>query len=251
MIRDFQYLACAKGDIMKKSSIGLIILILLFVSCLVGKTKEINAAKPDSVKFKLMSALSHNLLISCPNLESRIFFIDDMLINTSDLTSKKVCTFLNRDFNISEVFVNGNAIPIRQYLNLKPENFEPIIRVQEFETLNKQCVMYELILKDLQITSDTTRIRIKYYTNEQDSLKNFKTTDGMVEMKGTSLWYPRNINHDENISLTIKTTDQISAYLDGKYISFTKDKYLKEYKAVFVDLMEKPASLLFRKTELK
>jgi hypothetical protein len=222
-------------------------ILLLIVSCLISKTKEASYTKQDTIRFNLLPSLNHNLLINCPNLEGKIFFIDDITLRKSDVVSKRLCTILNRDIEISEVLVNGKSIPIKQYFNFKAESFDPIIRVQEFENITKQCNMFELLISNESLKSDTVNVRFKYLTVVKDSLRYFNKSDNLVEMNGSSFWYPRNMNQNESINLSVKTTDQISMYIDGKSINYSIDKYIKVYKTELTDKIESPVSIIFKK----
>jgi hypothetical protein len=123
--------------------------------------------------------------------------------------------------------------------------------LQAFTDVSKNCSLYELVLADLSALPDTIKVRMKYQTEVTDSLAAIKVENKNVLFSGETFWYPRNLNQDENVTMTVNTTDQVYAALDNKYMKFRQKDLQRTFTQDFIDPMDKPVNLSFRISELK
>lgn len=234
-----------KESKMKKTLVLTFILLLVIIVSIQCKSKKTSAAQ-DTIRFRFIPSLQQNIVVTCPNLENKIYFIVDILVDTDNFQSKGLSILLNKDCNLTEAFINNIGISIREYYKFNADSFNPIMDIQMYNDIKDTCVMYELITDDI-VKGDEIRIKLKYNLVESDSLKHFKYIDNRIDMKGNLFWYPRNPNKNEKVNLIIKTTDKISVSHNYKSINYNLNKYLKEYNIEFIDEADKPSSLLFRK----
>jgi len=233
---------------MKKLSIVFAVILLLSVVGLCGKAKKTEVVPQDTTSLRLFDAIGQNLQINYTYLGKRIYFIDDIKLSRADVAEKKLCFMLNVDFIITDVTVNDKTIQIRKYRNVNSKGFEPNIDPEVYKQISKNIAIYEFVLDDLTNAPEHIVIRLKYHLVDRESNKVYTNYKDKIMMSGTEFWYPRNLNKDENINLTVKTTDQIAFSLNSKAVNYTRPKkYQKEYKTNLIDPKDGPAYIIFMK----
>jgi hypothetical protein len=232
----------------KMTFIFTIILLFSAVSMFSMAKKPGVSAVQDTFKLRLLEPSQQNILIDYTDINKRIYFVVDFVLSKQDVIDHKLSFILNSDFIFSDVVANKVNVSLRAYKNVGPQAFEPSIDPEVFAKFNNKCKIYEFVPDDLLKLSDPIQIRLKYHIPNQDSLGMFQNNNGMLTMRGDIFWYPRNLNNDENVALTVKTTDLIAFSLDGKAMDYTmKQSYLKEYKHNFTDLKAAPATVIFKR----
>jgi hypothetical protein len=233
---------------MRKITVILIVILLfLLVNSWGMAQKPRNGASLDSLRLKLIEPISQNLQINCSGFDGRIYFIDDLVLNKSDIQNKKTCFILNKDFVYTELSADKQEIPLREYNWLTRWDFSPVIDEATFTAFDKNCRFYTFAFQDVANLTDQVNIRFKYHIKEQDSLQVYKVKNDMIQMNGAYFWYPRNLNRDEHLALTVKTTDEYTFSLNGETVNYEiKQAYTKEYKTELIDLREKPSTAIFQ-----
>jgi hypothetical protein len=234
---------------MKKMTFILTIILLFSAITMFAMAKKPGvSAVQDTFKLRLIEPGQQNILIDYTDINKRVYFVDDFVLSKQDILDRKLCFILNSDFIFSDVIANETNVPLRAYKYVGAQAFEPAIDPEVFAKFKNKCKIYEFIVDDLLKLSDPIQIRLKYHIPNQDSLGMFQNKNGMLTMKGDLFWYPRNINVDENVALTVKTTDLIAFSLDGKAMDYVmKQSYLKEYKHSFTDSKAAPATVIFKR----
>ncbi len=232
---------------MKKIDLLLIIILLLSIVGLTGQAKEIDFATQDSLRFKLLPSLNHNLRINAANIDKSIFFIDDITLSKTDFLSKGMSTFLNVNMTVTDVLVNGIPVSVKEYTNVPAANFDPIIRLQAYIDMKGKTKLYELMFDDVESLPDTFKVNIRYYVTIVDSLQSINVSIGKVTIAGDSFWYPRNLNQDENLQMTVKTIDKIMVSKSDTDLGFTQSGYMRAFETKFTDSLEAPVDISFRK----
>jgi len=233
---------------MKKLTIVLIVVLLFNFGALSGKAKKPSSAAQDTTSLRLFDTIGHKLQINCTNLGRRIYFIDDIILNKADVQAGKISFLLNRDFIISDVIINDVAIPIRKFRNVNSKGFDPNLDPEYFKAIDKNISIYEFVLDDLTNAPEQFGVRIKYHLIDRETNNVYRKFGDKLIMRGDEFWYPRSLNKDDNVLLTVKTTDQISFSLNAKAVDYTRPtKRLKEYKTSFIDKKDEPALIIFTK----
>ncbi|MFO7660423.1 MAG: hypothetical protein R6V77_05885 [Candidatus Cloacimonadaceae bacterium] len=233
---------------MKKLIIVIIVILLFSLGSVWGKAVKPTSEPQDTTSLKLFDTIGHKLQINCTNLGKRIYFIDDIVINKADVEEGKLSFMLNKDFIISDVTINNVSIPIRKFRNVNSKGFFPNIDPEQFKLLNKNISIYEFVLDDLTEAPEQIEIRLKYHLADNATNRVYRKFGNQLTLRGNEFWYPRNLNKDDNVLLTVKTTDQISFSLNAKAVEYTRpSKRLKEYRTSFIDKQKEPALIIFTK----
>jgi len=227
-----------------------VVLLLVFIS-IQGKAKNPESAIQDTLKLNLINPVSQNIQINCINLHDRIYFIDDLVLTKSDIKRKKLCFFLNKNLIVTDASTEDVCIPLMQYRNVRPWDFSPELEEDTYSIINSKCRVYEFIFDDVDSLKDMVAIKLKYRMVQRDTTQLTSDNKKSIYLKGTEFWYPRNIYRNADVSLLVKTTDQIIFSLNSKAIVYDREEYLKEYTTAFMDDIEKPAYVIFKKSELK
>jgi len=232
---------------MRKMNLILIVLLLLCAVSIFGKSKEKDLAVMDTLRFKLLPSVTHNIQISAANIDKNIYFIDDITLNKADFNEKGMSTILNADLYLTDVIIHGKGVSFKQYTKIKPETFEPVLRLQAYTDLKGKCRQYEILFDDVKSLPDTFKIKLKYHIMVTDSLQFIKVADGKVTIPGNTFWYPRNINQNESVKLSVKTSEKVAVSLNNTDLAGKTSNYLKTSEVKFTDAMENPVDLTFRK----
>jgi hypothetical protein len=231
---------------MNKAILTLAIILVCVVS-ISGKVKKTDFAAQDTLRFKLFPSVSHNIQISASNIENIIYFVDDISINKADWLDKGMCTFLNADMNLTDITIDGTEISFKEYSNVKAESFEPILRLQAYKDMKGKCRLYEMLFEDVTSLPDTFSVKMKYLINVADTLNSLKIVDGKVVFLGNTLWYPRNLNQNENLRLAVKTMDKVTVSLNKTDLPYKQSGFMRSSEVKFVDFMDNPVDITFRK----
>ena len=233
---------------MKRSNLVIIAILLFSVVNMWGMAKNKVVEPQDTMLLRLFETQHQKLQINCTNLGKRIYFISDIVISKADLEAGKSCFILNSDFIITDVTINDVSIPIRKYRNVNSAGFEPKIDPELFKQFSKNVSVYEFAVDDLENAPEQVEIRLKYHIVDRESNVVYKNFKDKLVMRGLDFWYPRNLNKDETVLLTVKTTDQIAFSVNTKAVNYTRPKrFLKEYRTTFTDLKREPSMIIFMK----
>jgi hypothetical protein len=240
-----------EGDIMKSLNTFMILILLFSMSYVSGKKQKNQPAVPDISKLQLIKPVRQNIQVNCVSINRKFYVIDNLVLSKQDVLQRKTFFFLNSDFTISEISAEGIFTQLKLYRNVIYTDFNPSIDEQVFDNVSRKCKIYELVIAEAESLPEQFNLKLKYHIPENDTM--FVTTagNGWIDFKGSDFWYPRNPQHNEDVSLFVKTTDENSFYLNGKSVGYIQKRYLKEYTTNFIDMADSPAALMFRKTGLK
>jgi hypothetical protein len=234
---------------MKKMTVILSILLLIGTFSASGMARKPGSpAGPDTLQLKLIEPVHQHIQINCAGFNGRIYFIDDFVLSKSDVAAKKVCFLLSSDLVFTELYANDLEIPLREYNRVELQDFDPDLTPVDYARIKQNCRIYELVFDETLEWPEMINVRFKYHVNNSDLLSVFRAKKTSVQMNGTDFWYPRNLNRDENISLTVKTTDTTVFSLNGNAVDYVQTQnYAKEYKLDLTDSKDKPAVIIFQK----
>lgn len=232
---------------MRKMNAILVIIFLLSILGINGKALGTDLSEQDTLRFKLLPSIRHNIQIIAGDIDKFIYFVDDVEIKKADYPEQGLSFFLNADMVLKEVLVNGKDIYLKKYTLVEADRFEPYIRLQAYTEMKWKCVLYELLYDDVKNLPDTVSIKIKYLASLADSLTVIKAHKGVITILGNTFWYPRNLNQNEKLTLSIKTTDQVKVKLNDTDIPFKQKDYLRTSDFMLTDSMVSPLDITFMK----
>lgn len=211
------------------------------------------AKKPDSTvltqapQLKLMEPVSQELQINCSDLGKGAYFIDEIRLNKNDIVDNKVCFFLNRDFIFTEFNLDEKQLVMKEYKQFRKNLLTPTIDSLNYLHVSRKCKLYQLDFPNPDALPETFSIKLKYHLVDDKYRNLLKVKSDALVIHGSSFWYPRNFLKDENLSLTIKTTDKIAFLLDGKAMQYVMTQtYAKEYRHSLNDRAESPSAIIFK-----
>jgi len=119
---------------MKKIKIILSLALLISITCIAGMANKSNRTSQDSLKLRLLEATEHRIQINCPQLNKRVYIIDDLTLLKKDIVNNKVCFFLSSEFTVSDVILVDKDIQLMEYKNAKYYDFNPQIDFELFSS---------------------------------------------------------------------------------------------------------------------
>jgi hypothetical protein len=205
------------------------------------------SGKPLKSQLKLIEPLSQNLQINCSDLSKGAYFIDELRLNKTDILDNKVCFFLNRDFIFTEFTLDDTKLVMKEYGQFGKNLLAPVIDSLNYFHVSRKCKLYRLDFPQPNELPETFTVKLKYHLVDENYRSFVKIRNASLIISGNSFWYPRNYLRDENLALTVKTTDRLAFSLDGKAMDYVMTQtYAKEYRHSFTDRADNPAAIIFK-----
>ena len=190
--------------------------------------------------FKLLEANEYELDMFYSTELQRLYMQVDFELPKSQLDpSYYYGVFLHKDAQIQAITVSGNFEAHYWVNNLQPEHFEPVLIKPELLVWNSPALFYGIHLNNLDKYPDTPHFRIWYYLQ----IPPFSLDESNKLSTGISsaeFWYPRNLNRESTVSVTMTTTPYMSLMVGNNYASKLDKQYSRIHKNTFVETPNQP-----------
>lgn len=224
----------------------LLMMLIALSSGLWSQPKATEVINPDTLQFVLIPAVRHDVTIIVSEFFDKIVFSDIITVPKRALRSGESRSyFLNKDMKMEYFRINGVDQSLNLTRNLKADQFNPRLRLQSLIEINELSQMYSFVVPDLSGSEDMVSIQLKYNLTLSDTLKYVILGNGTVEMKGCNFWYPRHINQNDDISVTIHTPLNRIVKINNMEMSGDLQSGMLVHRMRFNDKFTEPADIKF------
>ncbi len=228
---------------MKKLSFILAMLLALFTG-LWSQTSTDQVIDSDTLQFVLIPAVRHDVTIIISEFFNRIVFSDVITVPKRALrTGESRSYFLNKDMKMEYFSINGVDQSLILVRNIKADQFNPRLRLQSVIEVNELSQMYSFIVPDTKDYDDMVEIQIKYNLPLSDDMKYVIHSPSSLEMKGCNFWYPRHLNRNDDVNLTIHTPPNRVVMVNNMELGFDHQSGMRVHRLRFIDKYTEPADL--------
>ncbi len=217
-----------------RRTINLIALLLLLVGGLAAQDTA------SALRFKLLESDEYELDMFYSTELQRLYMQVDFDISKSQLDSDYYYgVFLHKDAQMQAIAVSGNYESHYWVDNLQPEHFGPELNQPELLVWNSPALFFGIRLSNFAKYPETAHFKIWYYLD----VPPFRLDDGnklSTGLDARDFWYPRNLNQDSKVKLTMTTTPYMSLRVGNSFASNVDKQYSRTHKNTYIETPGQP-----------
>ena len=210
-------------------------------SGVLGKSEKVDDSQ---LKMLLIPSMNHDVHIIVTEDRGRVCICDDFTVLRDEIkTGEARAFFLNKDFKIESLLINGVSNELYLLDNVRAEHFQPRLRLLSLIDVSQFSQVFSTTMPDVSAFPDTVHFKLKYIIPISDTLKYTDFQQGTITARGQNFWYARNIHSDEEVKISISTPRNFSIEIGDQRLVHKDISYRNEYIFKFNDSDKAPRNL--------
>ncbi|MDD2331091.1 MAG: hypothetical protein PHI68_00405 [Candidatus Cloacimonetes bacterium] len=219
--------------------IGLVVIVF---APLFAEESRVLSLNFDNMKLSQLPAIDHDINVLVSKERNRIYFSDEFKVLKSDLATQDLkIFFLNRDLIVDKMSVNGVDYPINLIENLRPEHFNPPLRLQTMVNATQFSNVYSIFVPDNLALPDTVNLKLKYILATDKEFQYSEQEESHIRLRGQNFWYPRNLHKDESVILKVSASSKHKVEIQGVELGYELANFRRISRLSFLDKSNQPA----------
>ncbi|PKN79167.1 MAG: hypothetical protein CVU48_06060 [Candidatus Cloacimonetes bacterium HGW-Cloacimonetes-1] len=210
-------------------------------SGVLGKSEKVDDSE---LKMLLIPSMKHEVRIIVTEDGGRVLMSDEFSVLRDEIkTCEDRAFFLNKDFVIESLLINGVANELYLLDNIRAEHIQPRLRLLSLIDVSQFSNVYSITMPDVSAFPDTVHFMLKYVIPTSDTLKYTDVQNGSVTARGQNFWYARNIHLDEEVKLSVSAPRNYLLEIGDQRVAFKNVSSRKAFEYSFRDSDKAPNNL--------